>query len=137
MRQIFQWQARTSDNNGSKVSQCVRKNLFLLYSSVPYRYYKISIEEDRKKHIDIFNRQEIRDNGFLLLLSRLNSLSKVTRCFSTGFFATFFVRPKLTKESSSRQICRPPLLGLFLWKGYSFYPHVRMGVKYPIHIFVR
>lgn len=28
MRQIFQQQAGTSDNNGDKVSQCVRKNLF-------------------------------------------------------------------------------------------------------------
>ena len=45
--------------------------------------------------------------GFLLLLSRLNSLSKVTRYFSSGFFATFFVRSKLTKERSGRQICRP------------------------------
>lgn len=39
--------------------------------------------------------------------SRLNSLSKVTRCFSLGGFAPFFVRLMLTKERSGRQICRP------------------------------
>ena len=30
--------------------------------------------------------------GFLLLLSRSDSLSKVTRCFHWGFFAPFFIR---------------------------------------------
>ncbi|WP_198019117.1 hypothetical protein [Prevotella falsenii] len=32
-------------------------------------------------------------NDFLLLLSRLNSLSKVTKCFSLGFLCSFLCPP--------------------------------------------
>ena len=57
----------------------------------------------------------ISNFGFLLLLSRSDSLSKVTRCFHWGFFAPFFVRPMLTKERSGRQICRPLYSVSFSW----------------------
>ena len=137
MRQIFQWQARTSDNNGSKVSQCIRKNLFFLYSSVPYRYYKNSIEEDCKKHIDIFNRQKIRDNGFLLLLSRPNSLSKVTRCFSSGFLCSFLCPPE-AHERKERSVNLPTaLLRLFFLNSYSSHPYFGVHGESPIDFLIR
>ena len=137
MRQIFQWQARTSDNNGSKVSQCIRKNLFFLYSSVPYRYYKNSIEEDCKKHIDIFNRQKIRDNGFLLLLSRPNSLSKVTRCFSSGFLCSFLCPPKAHERKERSANLPTALLRPFFLSGYSSRPYFGVHGESPIDFLIR
>ena len=73
----------------------------------------------------------------MFLLCRLNSLSKVTRCFSSGFFAPFFVRPKLTKERSGRWICRPFIhCCLLLLNGYSLGLYFGVCRKCPVNLFI-
>ena len=74
--------------------------------------------------------------GFLLLLSRPNSLSKVTRYFSSGFFATFFVRSKLTKESSGSADLPTALLCLFFLNGYPSRPYFGVRGESPIDFLI-
>ena len=72
----------------------------------------------------------------MLLLSRLNSLSKVTRCFHRGFFAPFFVRPKLTKERSGRQILPTALHCPFFLNGYPSHPYFGVRGENPIDFLI-
>ncbi len=62
-------------------------------------------------------------DGFLLLLSHLNSLSKVMRCFSLGFLCSFLYPLRLMKERSGRQICRPLYFSLLFLNGYPSRPY--------------
>ena len=57
-------------------------------------------------------------NGFLLLLSRLNSLSKVTRCFSSGFLCSFLCPPQAHERKERSANLPTALLRPFFLNGY-------------------
>ena len=58
------------------------------------------------------------DKGFLLLLSRLNSLSKVTRCFSLGFLCSFLFPPEAHERKERSANLPTALLRLLFVNGY-------------------
>ena len=72
----------------------------------------------------------------MLLLSRLNSLSKVTRCFSLGFLCSFLFPPEAheRKEWSAN----PPtaLLCPFFLNGYPSRPYIGVCRESPIDFLI-
>ena len=56
--------------------------------------------------------------GFLLLLSRLNSSSKVTRCFSSGFLCSFLFPPEAHERKERSANLPTALLRQFFLNGY-------------------
>ena len=74
--------------------------------------------------------------GFLLLLSRLNSLSKVTRCFSLGFLCSFLY-PLDAHERKERSANLPTaLLCPFFLNGYPSRPYFGVGGESPVHLLI-
>ena len=72
----------------------------------------------------------------MLLLSRLNSLSKVTRCFSLGFLCSFLYPLRLTKERSGRQILPTALHCPFFLNGYPSHPYFGVCGECPIYLLI-
>ena len=56
--------------------------------------------------------------GFLLLLSRLNSPSKVTKCFSLGFLCSFLCPPEAHERKERSANLSTVLLRLLFVNGY-------------------
>ena len=72
----------------------------------------------------------------MLLLSRLNSLSKVTRYFSLGFLCSFLC-PLEAHERKERSANLPTaLLCLFFLNGYPSRPYIGVGGESPIHLLI-
>ena len=76
------------------------------------------------------------DKGFLLLLSRLNSLSKVTRCFSLGFLCSFLFPPEAHERKERSANLLTALLCLFFLNGYSSRLYIGMSGESPIHLLI-
>ena len=74
--------------------------------------------------------------GFLLLLSRLNSLSKVTRCFSLGFLCSFLYPPEAHERKERSANLPTALLRLFFLDGYPSRPYFGVSGESPIHLLV-
>ena len=72
----------------------------------------------------------------MLLLSRLTSLSKVTRCFSSGGLCSFLCPPE-THEIKERSANLPTaLLSLFFLNGYPSLPYFRVHGESPVHLLI-
>lgn len=63
----------------------------------------------------------------MLLLSRLNSPSKVTRCFSLGFLCSFLCPPKANERKELSVNLPTALLSLLFLNGYPSSPYI--GVR--------
>ena len=74
--------------------------------------------------------------GFLLLLSRLNSLPKVTRCFSLGFLCSFLCPPEAHERKERSANLPTALLCLFVFNSYSPRPYIRVSGESPIHLLI-
>ena len=71
-----------------------------------------------------------------ILLSRLNSPSKVTRCFSSGFLCSFPC-PLEAHERKERSANLPTaLLSLFFLNGYPCRPYIGVCGESPIHLLI-
>ena len=77
------------------------------------------------------------DKGFLLLLSRLNSLSKVTRCFSLGFLCSFLFPPEAHERKERSANLPTALLRPFFLSGYSSHPYFGVRRESPIDFLIR
>ena len=75
--------------------------------------------------------------GFLLLLSRLNSPSKVTRCFSSGFLCSFLCPPKAHERKERSANLPTALLRPFFLSGYSSRPYFGVHGESPIDFLIR
>ena len=75
-------------------------------------------------------------NGFLLLLSRLNSLSKVTRCFSSGFLCSFLCPPEAHERKERSANLSTALLRLFVWNGYPSRNYFEVPGESPIDFLI-
>ncbi len=75
-------------------------------------------------------------NGFLLLLSRLNSLSKVTRCFSSGFLCSFLCPPQAHERKERSANLPTALLRPFFLSGYSSRPYFGVRGEKPIDFLI-
>ena len=75
-------------------------------------------------------------NGFLLLLSRLNSLSKVTRCFSSGFLCSFLCLLQAHERKERSANLSTALLRLFFLNGYSSRPYFGGRGESPIYFII-
>ena len=74
--------------------------------------------------------------GFLLLLSRLNSLSKVTRCFSLGFLCSFLCPPEAHERKERSANLPTALLCLFFLNSYPSRPYFGVSGESPIHLLI-
>ena len=74
--------------------------------------------------------------GFLLLLSRLNSLSKVTRCFSLGFLCSFLCPPEAHERKERSANLPTALLCPFFLNGYPSRPYIGVSGESPIHLLI-
>lgn len=74
--------------------------------------------------------------GFLLLLSRLNSLSKVTRCFSSGFLCSFLCPPEAHERKERSANLPTALLRLLFVNGYPSRKHFGMRGESPIDFLI-
>ena len=74
--------------------------------------------------------------GFLLLLSRPNSLSKVTRCFSLGFLCSFLCPPKAHERKERSANLPTALLCLFFLNGYPSRPYFGVRGESPIDFLI-
>ena len=74
--------------------------------------------------------------GFLLLLSRLNSLSKVTRYFSQGFLCSFLCPPEAHERKERSANLPTALLYLFFLNGYPSRPYFGVCGESPIHLLI-
>ena len=74
--------------------------------------------------------------GFLLLLSRLNSQSKVTRCFSLGFLCSFLYPPEAHERKERSANLPTALLYLFFLNGYPSRPYFGVCGESPIHLLI-
>lgn len=77
------------------------------------------------------------DNGFLLLLSRLNSPSKVTRCFSSGFLCSFLCPPEAHERKERSANLPTALFRLFFLNGYPSHPYFGVHGESPIDFLIR
>ena len=72
----------------------------------------------------------------MLLLSRLNSPSKVTRCFLLGFLCSFLCPPE-AHERKERSVNLPTALRcLFFLNGYSSRPYFGVRGENPIYFII-
>ena len=74
--------------------------------------------------------------GFLLLLSRLNSLSKVTRCFSLGGLCSFLCPPDAHERKEQSANLPTALLCLFFLNSYPSRPYFGVSGESPIHLLI-
>ena len=74
--------------------------------------------------------------GFLLLLSRLNSLSKVTRYFSLGFLCSFLFPPEAHERKERSANLPTALLCLFFLNGYPSRPYFGVRGESPIDFLI-
>lgn len=74
--------------------------------------------------------------GFLLLLSRLNSLSKVTRCFSSGFLCSFLCPPEAHERKERSANLPTALLCLLFLNAYPSRPYIGVRGESPIDFLI-
>ena len=74
--------------------------------------------------------------GFLLLLSRLNSLSKVTRCFSSGFLCSFLCPPEAHERKERSANLPTALLRLLFVNGYPSRKYFGVSGESPIDFLI-
>ena len=74
--------------------------------------------------------------GFLLLLSRLNSLSKVTRYFSLGFLCSFLFPPEAHERKERSANLPTALLCPFFLNGYPSRPYIGVSGESPVHLLI-
>ena len=67
----------------------------------------------------------------LLLLSRSDSLSKVTRVFSSGFLCSFLCPPEAHERKERSANLPPALLCLFFLNGYPSRPYIQVHGESP------
>ena len=72
-----------------------------------------------------------------ILLSRLNSLSKVTRCFSLGFLCSFLCPPEAHERKERSANLPTALLCPFFLNGYSSRPYFGVCGESPIDFLIR
>ena len=75
-------------------------------------------------------------SGFLLLLSRLNSPSKVTRCFSSGFLCSFLCPPEAHERKERSANLPTALLCLLFLNGYPSRPYFGVRGESPIDFLI-
>ena len=75
-------------------------------------------------------------NGFLLLLSRLNSSSKVTRCFSSGFLCSFLFPPEAHERKERSANLPTALRCLFFLNGCPSRPYFGVRGESPIDFLI-
>lgn len=75
-------------------------------------------------------------NGFLLLLSRLNSPSKVTRCFSSGFLCSFLCPPEAHERKERSANLPTALLCLLFLNDYPSRPYIGVRGESPIDFLI-
>ena len=73
----------------------------------------------------------------MLLLSRLNSLSKVTRCFLLGFLCSFLCPPQAHERKERSADLPTALLCPFFLNGYSSRPYFGVCGESPIDFLIR
>ena len=74
--------------------------------------------------------------GFLLLLSRLNSPSKVTRYFSSGFLCSFLCPPEAHERKERSANLPTALLCLLFLNGYPSRPYIGVRGESPIDFLI-
>ena len=74
--------------------------------------------------------------GFLLLWSRSDSLSKVTRCFSLGVLCSFLCPPDAHERKEQSANLPTALLWLFFLNGYPSRPYFGVCGESPIHLLI-
>ena len=74
--------------------------------------------------------------GFLLLWSRSDSLSKVTRCFSLGVLCSFLCPPDAHERKEQSANLPTALLRLFFLNGYSSRPYFGGRRESPIYFII-
>ena len=74
--------------------------------------------------------------GFLLLLSRLNSSSKVTRCFSSGFLCSFLCPPEAHERKERSANLPTALRCLFFLNGCPSRPYFGVRGESPIDFLI-
>ena len=72
----------------------------------------------------------------MLLLSRLNSLSKVTRCFSSGFLCSFLCPPQAHERKERSANLPTALLRLLFLNGYQSRNYFGVRGESPIDFLV-
>ena len=72
----------------------------------------------------------------MLLLSRLNSLPKVTRCFSLGFLCSFLCPPEDHERKERSANLPTALLSLFFLNGYPSRPYFGVCGESPIDFLI-
>ena len=72
----------------------------------------------------------------MLLLSRLNSPSKVTKCFSSGFLCSFLYPPEAHERKERSANLPTALLRLFFLSGYSSRPYFGVRGESPIDFLI-
>ena len=74
--------------------------------------------------------------GFLLLWSRSDLLSKVTRCFSLGVFCSFLCPPDAHERKEQSANLPTALLWQFFLNGYPSRPYFGVCGESPIHLLI-
>ena len=72
----------------------------------------------------------------MLLLSRLNSLSKVTRCFSSGFLCSFLCPPQAHERKERSANLPTALLRQLFLNGYLSRPYFGVRGESPIDFLI-
>lgn len=72
----------------------------------------------------------------MLLLSRLNSMSKVTRCFSSGFLCSFLCPPEAHERKERSANLPTALLCLLFLNGYPSRPYIGVRGESPIDFLI-
>ena len=78
----------------------------------------------------------ISNFGFLLLLSRSDSLSKVTRCFSLGFLCSFLCPPDAHERKERAGDLPTALLRQFFLNSYPSRPYIGVSGESPIDFLI-
>lgn len=84
----------------------------------------------------MFHDLYISSFSFLLLWSRSDSLSKVTRCFSLGGLCSFLCPPDAHERKEQSANLPTALLWLFFWNGYPSRPYFGVCGESPIHLLI-
>ena len=72
----------------------------------------------------------------MLLLSRSDSLSKVTRCFSLRFLCSFLCPPEVHERKERSADLPTALLSLFFLNGYPSHPYFGVRGESPIDFLI-
>ena len=84
----------------------------------------------------LFKRVMVSLVGFLLLLSRLNLPSKVTRYFFIGFLYSFLCPPKANERKERSANLSTALLRLFFLNGYPSHTYFGVSGESPIDFLI-